>query len=181
MDGLDIGVIVLCPDRSLGGLKNTAGSVKHHMWDRECIAVAGSDVTKDELEQMEQYCTKAYKGKNTITSLVNKGFRHLKHEWGFIVFGGSRVQPFLERKFASFAKAETDVLYPIVEQRCNFVDGSFNGVLINKKFFKSVGKMPEDDLQKEGVNDFELAKLFWAADASAKGATFKGIIGMRVI
>jgi hypothetical protein len=180
MDGLDIGIIVLCPDRNVGGLKNTTGSIKHHFWDRECIAVAGNDVTKEELAQMAQYCP-SYKGKNTITSLVNKGMRHLKHEWGFIIFGGSRVQPFMERKFVSFANKQSDILFPIVERRCNFVDGSFNGVLINKKFFKVVGKFPEDDLIKDGMNDFEMAKLLWTVDAMEKGGKFKGIIGMRVI
>jgi hypothetical protein len=181
MDVLDIGLIVLCPDRNIGGLRNTAGSVLFHFYDRECIAVAGDDVTKEELVQMEKHCVKAYKGKNTITSLVNKGMRHLKHKWGFIVFAGSRVQPFMERKLADFVASDTDILYPLVEGKYNFVEGSFNGVLINKKFFNKVGKFPEDDLQKQGVNDFELAKLLWSIEAIEQGATFKGICGLRVI
>ena len=180
MEGLDIGIIVLCPDRNIGGLKNTVASVTHHCWNRECIGIVGNDATKEELAEMGEICP-SYKGKDTITSLVNKGMRHLKHEWGFIIFGGSRVQHFLERKFTTFANYENEILFPIVERRCNFVDGSFNGVLINKKFFKTVGKFPEADLQKEGINDFEMAKLFWAIDAIEKGAKFKGIIGMRVI
>ena len=180
MDGLDLGLIILCPDRNIGGLKNSTGSVRHHFYDRDCIAVAGSDVTKEELKEMSEYCP-SYKGKDTITSLVNKGMRHLKHKWGFIIFGGSRVQPFVERKLATFAKKEEDILFPIVEKRTNFVDGSFNGVLINKDFFKKVGKFPEDSLQKEGVNDFEMAKLLWCVDAMENGAQFKGIIGLRII
>ena len=58
---------------------------------------------------------------------------------------------------------------------------SFNGVLINKKFFKEVGKFPEAPMEKDGMNDFELAKLFWACDAVGKGVQFKGIVGLRVI
>lgn len=180
MDGLDLGFIILCPDRNPGALKNTCGSIRHHAYNREAIAIVGSDANKEEVAEMKEICT-TYKSKDTITSLVNTGFRYLKHEWGFIVFGGSRVPQFFERKLAAFAKKPHDVLYPIVEKRCDFVSGSFNGVLINKKFFKEVGKFPDAPMQKAGMNDFEMAKMFWAVDAVAKGAIFKGIVGLRVI
>lgn len=180
MDGLDFGFIILCPDRNPGALKNTCGSVRHHSYDRDAIAVVGNDANKEDIATMKEICP-TYKGKDTITSLVNKGFYHLKHEWGFIVFAGSRVQPLFERRLKPFANEYSDILFPVVEKRCDFVSGSFNGVLINKKFFKEVGKFPETTMIKEGVNDFEMAKLFWAVDAVAKGAKFKGIVGLRVI
>jgi hypothetical protein len=177
---VDLGFIILCPDRKIGGVRNTCGSIRHHSYNREPICVLPSDTKNEELEEDKQWCPD-YRSKDTITSLVNAGFRHLKHEWGFIVFAGSRIPQDLERKIATFVKEDHDVLYPLVEQKYDFVSGSFNGVLINRKFFKTVGKFPDSKMEKEGLNDFEFAKLLWAVDAMEHGAMFKGILGMRVI
>lgn len=177
---MDMGVIILCPDRNIAGLKNTLGSIKHHCYGRECIAIVPGDTPAADVKDMKELCP-THKGKGTITSLINTGMKKIKHDWAFIMFGGSRVQPYLERRFASFVKSEKDVLYPVVDRKCNFVDGCFNGVLINTEFFKTVGDFPEVTIQKEGFNDFELAKLFWALDAIEKGGIFKGIVGMKII
>ena len=96
------------------------------------------------------------------------------------MFGGSRVQPYVERKL-KFAESPSDVLFPVVEKRYDFVSSSFNGVMINTKFFQEVGDFPECTMIKEGMNDFEMAKLFWCMAAIEKKATFKGIIGLRII
>jgi hypothetical protein len=176
---MDVGFIVLCPDRSPAALKNTVGSVRYSCYDRECIAVTPKETTAKEVKELKEYC-QTYKGKETITSLVNIGMKRLKHEWGFVVFAGSRAMPFLERKWA-FARSNKDILYPIVDKKCNFVEGSFNGVLFNREFFKEVGDLPDSPMEKQGLNDFEFAKLLWASDAINQGAVFKGIVGMRVI
>ena len=128
---------------------------------------------------MKEVCP-VHKGKDTITSLVNVGMKKLKHEWGLLMFGGSRVQPYVERKL-KFAESPSDVLFPVVEKRYDFVSSSFNGVMINTKFFQEVGDFPECTMIKEGMNDFEMAKLFWCMAAIEKKATFKGIIGLRII
>lgn len=177
---MDVGFVVLCPDRSPAALKNTVGSVRYSCYDRECIAITPKNTTPKEVKELKEYC-QPYKGKDTITSLVNVGMKKLKHEWGFVIFAGSRVMPFLEKKFISFVKNKKDILYPIVDMKCNFVEGSFNGVLFNKEFFKEVGDLPDAPMEKQGLNDFEFAKLLWASDAVDKGVFFKGIVGMRVI
>jgi hypothetical protein len=177
---MDVGFVILCPDRNVGGLRNTLGSVTHHSYNRESICVVGEDATAAELKELKQHC-ETHKGANTITSLINVGMKKIKHEWAFIVFSGSRIQPYLERKIETFAKNDTDVLFPVVDRKCNFIDGSFNGVLFNKKFFAKVGEFVTADMQKQGLNDFELAKMFWAVDAIGHGCTFKAIVGMRVI
>jgi len=177
---VDLGFIILCPDRNIGGLKNTYGSINYHSYNRDAICVVGNDATPTDIKEMKEICP-TYKGKDTITSLINTGFRHLKHEWGLLLFGGSRIPIFLERRISSFTKNEEDILFPVVEKRYDFVSGSFNGVLINKKFFKKVGNFPDTQMEKAGMNDFEMAKLLWALDAHEKGAIFKGIVGMRII
>ena len=177
---MDIGFIILCPDHNFAGLKNSVGSVVYNCYNRECVAIVGNNADADDVKCMKAICP-VHKGKDTITSLVNVGMKKLKHEWAFIMFGGSRVQHYIERRFYSFIKNRTDVLYPIVERKCNFVEGCFNGVVINTEFFKEVGEFPEAVAEKQGFNDFEMAKLFWAVDAIDKGAKFKGIVGMKVI
>ena len=180
-DPLDLGYIILCPDRNIKGLKNSIGGIRHHGHkDREVIATVGSDVTQKELKEMKELCP-VYKGKDTITSLINTGMRHLKHEWGFLLFDGSRISPHLERKLAVFATDPKDVLYPVVENRYTFCDAPFNGILINKETFKKVGKFTEGKMQKEGFDEFQMAKLFWALDAEKQNCKFKGIVGLKII
>lgn len=177
---VDLGFIILCPDRNTGGVKNTCGSIRHHSYNRDVICIVGSDATKKEIEEMNEMCP-TYKGKDTITSLVNKGFYHLKHEWGLLLFAGSRIQPFLERKISTFINSTQDILYPIDINHLDFVSTSFNGVIINKNFFKEVGKFPESKMEKDNMNDFEFVKMLWAVDALEKGAKLKGILGIKII
>jgi hypothetical protein len=178
---MDVGFIVLCPDRSPAGLKNSIGSIRYNCYNRDRIAVVPKAISPKEIIELKGYCPSIYKGTDTITSLINTGMKRLKNEWGFIMFAGSRVPPSLEKKFTSFVKSDKDVLYPIVEKKYDFVEGAFNGVLINKTFFKEVGNFPTATMQKAGLNDFEFAKLLWALDAIEKGVVFKGIVGMRTI
>lgn len=177
---MDIGFIILCPDHNYVGLKNSAGSIKYHCYGREYVGVVGSDATANDIKEMKDICP-VYKGKNTITSLVNVGMKKIKHEWAFIMFGGSRVFRYIERKFTTFVKSNKDILYPVIDRKCDFVEGCFNGVLINVDFFKEIGDFPEAVAEKQGFNDFEMTKLFWSVDAIDKGAIFKGIIGMHII
>jgi hypothetical protein len=178
---MDVGFIVLCPDRSPAGLKNSVGSVRYNCYDRDCIAVVPKAISPKEIVELKEYCPAIYKGQDTITSLINTGMKRLKNEWGFLMFAGSRVPSFIERKLKSFVKSDRDVLYPIVEDKYNFVEGAFNGVLVNKAFFKEVGDFPTATMQKAGLNDFEFAKLLWALDALDHNVVFKGIVGMRTI
>jgi len=177
---MDVGFIVLCPDRNTASLKNTVGSVRYHTSDRECIAVVPKGTVAKELKEFKEIC-ETYKGQDTITSLVNTGMKKTKHEWACLVFGGSRIFPYTERRFLPWIKTDKDVIYPVVEHKFGFVEASFNGVVINKNFFEEVGDFPTAAMQKEGLNDFEFAKLLWALDAMDKGAKFKGIVGLRII
>ena len=177
---MDVGFLILCPDRNISGLKNSIGSINHNSYNRESIAVVGDDANIDDVKEFKQVCT-TYKGKNTITSLINLGMKKINHEWALIMFGGSRIQPYTERKITQFVKTEKDILFPVIEKRYDFISSSLNGVVINTRFFKEIGDFPEISMFKEGFNDFEMAKLFWCADAMQRKAVFKGIVGIRII
>lgn len=178
---MDLGFIILCPDRNIGGLRNTLLSISHNSYNRESLAVVGSDATATEIKTMKEICP-IHKGKETITSLINTGMKKLKHEWAFLMFAGSRVQPYVEKKVEQFATTEKDVLFPVVDRRFDFVSGSFDGVIINTKFFQEVGDFPDITILKEegSINEFEMAKLLWSVSASHKQAIFKAIVGLRV-
>lgn len=177
---MDVGFLILCPDRRIGGLKNSIGSIISYSYDRQAICVVGDDATDEEVRDFKKVCP-TYKGGGTITSLINTGMKKIKNDWAFIMFGGSRIMTYQEWRFSTWAKQETDVLFPVVDRKCNFIEGSFNGVLINKKFFEKVGDFPTETMQKFGLNDFEFAKMLWAIDAIEQGATFKAIVGMRIV
>lgn len=177
---MDVGFVILLPDRNVAALRNTLWSIESYGYKRESVCAVGNDVQDEELKNLKQYC-QTFKGDDTITSLINLGMKKLNQEWGFIMFGGSRIPQYIEKKFSYFCQKESDILFPVVDRKMNFVEGSFNGVMINKKFFKEVGDFPTTDMQKQGYNDFEMAKMFWALDAIDHGATFKAMVGMRII
>jgi hypothetical protein len=177
---MDVGFIILCPDRRIGGLKNTLGSIRCHSYNREAICVVGDDTTDEELKSFKQIC-ETHKGDNTITSLINTGMKKLRQEWACLLFSGSRIPSYIEWKFSSWIKDEKDVLFPVVDRKHDFITGSLNGVVINRRFFEEVGNFPTVTMKKHGLNDFEFAKMFWAIDAIEKGCKFKAIVGMRVI
>ena len=77
-----------------------------------------------------------------------------------------------------WTSSEKDVFFPIGIYNevggvvDNFVDCSLNGILIDKDFFSKVGKMSD--------NPLNISKLFWMMDAMEKGASFKGVLGIRI-
>jgi hypothetical protein len=178
---MDVGFIILCPDKNIAGLKNSLNSILYNSYGRESIAIVGNNVNANDLKAFKEICP-THKGKDTITSLINLGMKKINHEWALLMFGGNRIRPYLERKIERFITSEKDVIFPvtITEQKYDFVSSSLNGVVINTKFFKEVGDFPEAPMIKEGMNDFEMAKLFWSVDAIENKAIFKGIVGIRI-
>ena len=75
---MDLGFIILCPDRNIGGLRSTLVSVKNNSYDREAIAVVGSNATATEIKEMKELCP-VHKSKETITSLINNKKKKIKY------------------------------------------------------------------------------------------------------
>jgi hypothetical protein len=177
---MDVGFLVLCPNKNATGLKISLGSINNYSYNREAICVVGDNANDEDAAKLGELCP-IHKGGNTLTSLINVGMKQLKHDWAFILFSGSKIPKYLERKFDLFVKNDSDVLFPVVDRKCNFVEGSFNGVMINTKFFKKIGDFQTSNIDKDGFNDFEFTKMLWAIGAINQGATFKGIVGMKII
>ena len=164
--------VIVCPDNSLSLLKNTANSIKSKYYDLPFICVANGAATPEELAEMKLICP-AYKGKTTISSLINVGMRHAPAEWVFIVFAGSNLPQKLDAKFAFFVNNEKDILFPVVQRKTNFIDGTWNGLYLNKKNFKEIGEFQE-------IGELDEVKCDWAGRALEKGCRFKAIVGNKV-
>lgn len=177
---MDVGFLILSPDRNISGVRGTLASIKNNSYGRDSICVVGEDTSPKDLKEMKELCP-TYKGDSTITSLINVGMNKIKHDWAFIVFGGSKIPISIEKKWDIFCKAETDVLFPVVEGRWDFIEGSFNGVMINTRFFRKVGDFPTVSINKDGLNDFEFVKMLWAVSAIENNVTFKAIVGMKIM
>lgn len=176
---LDMEVVILCPEFTPNDLKVTLRSVANNCYNRACITVVPDSITPKQLKEAKEICP-TYKGGNTFTSLINMGMSKVGAPWAFIVYSGSVVKPYTERKLDLFTTSEKDILFPVVNMKMNFVEGSTNGLLINKKTFQEVGAWPNVVLQNSIHNEFEMSKLLWYLDAIPKGVIFKGIIGLRV-
>lgn len=171
------GFVILCPERNVAGLRNTVSSIKQGYPWAKILCVVGNDVTEKELQDMQAIC-ETIVGEDTITSLINLGVKSSQTDWNVLVFAGSWIRSCLYRQFDLFVKKETDILFPVVDGRMNFIDGSMNGIVIHKKALELAGDFPR--MQKAGYNELEMIKTFWAYAAIEQGCRFKAIIGMRV-
>lgn len=106
----------------------------------------------------------------TLTSLIDGLCREAKTEWIYFAFAGRRVQKNIDSKLSLYVNDYKNVIFPVVKRVWNFVDGSMDGLLINKKFHEEVGDFGDAD-------DLEITKLMWAGKAIEKGAKFKAIVG----
>jgi hypothetical protein len=177
---MDLGFVILCPNKDDLALRNTVRSIRHYA-HRDIIGVVGDNAGPHDIKKMKEWCDNVYKGKDTITSLMNTGMKRIKNDWALILFEGSIIRPMLERKICRFVTSEKDVIFPIVAGKYDFVEGSCNGILVHRNTFKEVGDFPEIGMSKEGLNELEVSKMFWAEDAIRKGCQFKGVIGVRIL
>lgn len=176
---LDIDFIILCPNKNKLDLKNTVNSIRwSNKENSQITCVVGQNCSKSEQQELEQFCPVVV-GEDTITSLINKGLKEAKRPWVFILYSGSRLRTNLQKKLGYFVNQDKDILFPIIEGKTNFVDGSSNGILLNKDVFNKIGDFP---IMKstEVSNDFEIAKLLWATNAIEHGCQFKAIAGIRL-
>jgi len=168
----DYGFIILCHSNSTVLAQNTIKSLIRNYPTRPCICIVDTEFTKQEIAELKKICL-VHKGGKSFTGLINKGMEKTTVPWNIVLMAGVWVKPRLNEKFSTFLTSEKDVLYPIADGKCNFVDATLNGLMIHKETFKAVGKIPED-------NPLEVCKLLWALDAIKHGCQFKAIQGAKI-
>jgi hypothetical protein len=165
---LNLGMVVLCPDCNTGLLKTTLSSIKYSYPDAPVLCV----VQPADLQELQKINTKFVTGGKTITSLINAGMHNAPSDWNLIVIAGTWVRPLMDRRYSYFVESEKDILFPVVDKKMNFVDGTINGILIHKKTFAEVGDFSDDQM--------ELSKLYWGSNAIEHGCRFKAIVGTKL-
>jgi hypothetical protein len=169
---LNYGFIILCSDRAVKLLQSTARSIKNRYEGIPYICATDDSAKDRDLKEMQEVCP-TFKGKDTFSSLINTGIKNSKTEWNFIVFAGSTIRPRLDLRFFVFVENESDILFPIAENKYDFISGTLNGILINKKTYKKIGNIGEE-------GSLEFVKTIWACKAIEKGCTFKAIANTKI-
>ncbi len=145
------------------------------------VCITSKDATAADIKEMKKVCP-TFKGKDTITSLINAGMKKGHKAWNFFIMEGAFMRRGLLNRFSLFMEDEKDILFPIVMDHdiqgkpiklyTNFYDCSINGILIHQKMFKKVGDLSE--------NPLEISRLWWTMDAIDKGAKFKAVLGTKI-
>lgn len=169
---LKFGFIILCPEHTIPLLKQTVNSIVNHYRQIPYVCVTDETASKEDLEEMKAICP-TYKAGKTYSSLINLGMKKAPAEWNFLVCAGSTMRANMDRRFSCFVEGDGDILYPIAERKCNFVDGTINGLFLNKKMFKKVGDMAE-------TCPWDICKTIWAAQAIDVGCRFKAIANCKI-
>lgn len=177
----DFGFIILSPNFNIGGLKNTLRSITNNYDNKEIICCVSNLVNKDQFSEMKENCD-VYKGGKTITSLINKGFEKINSEWGILILEGSRIYKNIDNKYNKWIKDYKDVLFPLIVDRDRelyptkiynaFYNCTLNGLCINKKLFKEIGKFNEESLED--------SRKIWSIKALEKNVIFKSILGIKI-
>jgi hypothetical protein len=181
---LNYGFVILSPDRDIGRIKTTINSIKRNDdINASCVVACSQDTTAEEMKEIKEICSECHRGKNTITSLINKGMLKGHKEWNVIIIEGTVVRRGVMQKYARFVENEKDILFPIVmdydregnvvNTHANFIDSSINGLMMHQGTFKSIGAF--------GDNPLEIERLLWATEAMEKGCRFKAILGTKLI
>jgi hypothetical protein len=174
--------IVLSPDPNIGRLKGTIRSIRNN-YDEHANVICSVEkgIKKAQIEEMREVCP-THRGGQSITSLINGGFKHSKSGWCMLVMEGARIPVNIQNRYSKWISSENDVLFPItvnydregmpMKVLADFSECTLNGVLMNKRLFDSVGGLSE--------NPLPISRGFWGLDAAEKGAVFKAILGVKI-
>jgi hypothetical protein len=127
-------------------------------------------IPQDKASEFKMEGRELIQGGMCITSMIDSACSNSSTDWVYIVLAGTTILKGVDCKISKYIKSDRDILFPVVDRIWNFVDGSINGLLINRHFHGEVGDMGF------GKN-LQYTKLIWADKAIQKGAKFKGIVG----
>lgn len=179
---IDISFVILSPDPNIGRLRGTVRSIKNnYKEDADIVCSVRKDIKKPQLDEMNEVCA-AFRGGDTITSLINNGIKNSKSGWTMLIIEGAWLPRSVQYRYSSWMEKNTDILFPIVMSYDkagiptkiynNFAECTLNGIMVDRDFFLKVGKLSE--------NPLTISREFWSFEAADKGATFKAILGIKI-
>jgi hypothetical protein len=179
---INFGFVIIAPRHDYGNICCTIRTIKNRYSNSPYICIVGNDTPKPNFDELNEVCP-TFKGKDTITSLINTGMKKGCKEWNLFVMEGTIVRPNLDRKYSLFIESEKDVLFPIVTEyeksgkvkkvRSNFEEATLNGMFIHAKTFKEVGNFEDSSIPT--------SKFIWGVRAQELGCKFKGILGAQLL
>jgi len=180
---LNFGFGILSPEQNVGAIICTARSIKNYYPGTPFLCVVPRNANPTIVKEIGSICP-VYKGKETITSLMNTAIRRGHKEWNLLAMEGTTIRSGIIKKYSLFVEEESDILFPIVmeynrkgevtEIKNKFPDASINGTFIHQKTFKLTGDFSDCESLFE-------SKLWWTAQAMDKGSKFKAILGTKLI
>jgi hypothetical protein len=179
---IDMGFAIISPEPNIGSLACTIRSIKNNYPNSSYLCVTSKGAHPEEYKKMMELCL-VFKGKQTITSLINTALKKSKSEWTMVVMEGTPLHRGIDKKYGLFIENEKDVLFSIIMEydkqgrpikiRNTFYDAPLNGMLIHKNTFSEIGDFSDESIP--------ISKLLWAAKAIEHGCKFKGILGTRIL
>ena len=183
MNIIDFNFVIISPEANFGLIKSTVRSIEGRYKNVPFCCVVGKSVSPYQIREIKEICPNVYKGKGTVTSLINQGIKKGNSCWKYVLLEGVTMTSSMDKKYKTFIGSEKDILYPIITDydrqgrplKCytSFEEATLNGMFIHQKTFKEVGNFSD--------NPIKVSKLFWMLDAAEKGCMFKAILGAKVI
>ena len=169
---LEYGYIILSPDGNPKHVEITVKSIRRICDEAKIVCVIQDGIARENEDEIAQTCD-VLRGEGTYTSLISKGMQNPTSEWNIIVISGNIVTKRIQEKYSYFTESERDILFPVVDRKWNFVDGTINGIMFHRNAKSEIGDFPRLDSLQE-------CKIAWASSAIEMGYKFKAIVGARL-
>lgn len=168
---LNYGYVIITPENDPKLVKITASSIKMKQSNASIICVTRHDIDSESEREIKNICA-CFKGQNTYTSLLTKGMENCPSEWNLYVISGTFFENKIQKKYSYFVESDKDILFPVVNRKINFVEGTLNGILMHRNALKNIGCFLES-------NSLEKSKTIWSYNAVCSGYRFKAIVGTK--
>lgn len=180
----DTSFIILSPEPNPAHLRDTVRSIRNNF--HECskiIVTVPKSTKKSNFDEFKEICP-TFRAGETITSLMNSGMKKSAGSgWRIFVMEGARIPRGMESRYRRWMNSKSDVIFPIVINHdlagrplkilADFEGCTLNGLMIHGDFFSEIGNFSDNPIQ--------ISKRFWAFSASEGGATFKAILGVKIL
>jgi hypothetical protein len=167
---LNWGFIIICVDSNHINLENTIKSIRSKYENASITCVYGQEI-KDFNLNCEGL--KFVKSKENYAAMINSGMNATEKDWNIIFIAGTYVQINYTKKYSMFIESDSDVLFPNYIRKSNFIDGTINGLCINRKLFKKTGEF------NENCEKIEHSKAEWGYNAIPHNVKFKAICHLK--
>lgn len=170
---LDFCFAILCLDINPISVRNTIKSLAISHPGYPVITAVPSSTPAPTLKQLKELAP-LYKGKTTVTSLINVAMKNSPAKWVVFIVAGTWIKFKICNKISRFIDSDSDIIFPITANVYDFPHCTLNGLCISKDNFHKIGPMEEE-------GDLINLKERWAILATAiNNCAFKAVAGATI-